>query len=278
MFFSALNTHNNGFVKPLQKNVRNTFVLKLHIFMLKVLGIYPSIKDSILVNIYASCLLGSGLCGIIFSAIHRFVVFPATDGIFLIEQFLASILIFGLWILFLVIFYSIWTKRISWKNFIQIICELDENISKSILRLHNYKWEVFKFIMKNLTLLVCLVINSFIRNIVGDEELVDLELRLSQNIGLFYDFQIAAFLWEISCIFQSRYTHIEVELQNVLTNKLMDHEISKHILEHAVHDIKYKYKLLYDAVREINIIFGWIILIIMFYGIEFFVQLKFMFI
>lgn len=241
-------------------------VLKGYIFILMILGVRPAMENSILLKVYGTCLLGFSLCTVLLSGIYKFFLGSMKEGnAYIVGEFLSVIMISVLWILILSILYSFWKHRISWKRLKTAISVFDRDVSDTLLVHQNKKLEIFKFFLKCLPPFVYLFGNIVFWKIVVNASHLDSLLRTTQDIGLFYEYQIAGFLWEMSSVIQSRYKHLEEEIENVLQTIYLDRDVSHHMFESEIQNIKYKYKLLHDAVRETNVIFGWIIVVALFH-------------
>lgn len=83
-------------------------------------------------------------------------------------------------------------------------------------------------------------------------------LSLPVHIGMFYEVFIVAFLWEFATVVESRYKFLKFKLSTLLMNNSMNHPI----LIQQVNEIQTLYTLLYEAVKQINRVFGSLLLII----------------
>lgn len=246
---------------PLFK-LRNLYSLNLHILLLTVLGIIPFKKDSIRSNIYAFSILGTFVVATIVTAILLFFIFPDVHGT--VEKFLEAATLSFLFVLFSCFLYSNGKTLESWKNLLNMFSKFDENFPNNKLSTSKIALITLKFLLINLTPLLYYATDIFIWNLKTDiKAFTGLLFHVIQNIGLVYDVQISTFFWELSSVFQSRYKYLEKHLEDTLLNKIPNEQMSQVAFEHTMVTIKYKYKLLYNAIEEINVIFGWILLFVL---------------
>lgn len=262
MLITFVDGFRNKTAKPSQKQVRDIINLKLHIFMLTVLGICPFKKKMICSKIYASCLLGFIVSTTAASLVCQYVAFPEMHSKF--ETFLTTADVISLTMLYLSILYSNWKSLKSWKYIFGAILKFDENISKNNVKHCLSKWNISKFIVLSLMPLIFSVNDIFLWSLVGNiSTWVDEFIVVLQHIGLFYEFQIILFIWEMAYMLQTRFQYLEGRVQNLIPDVILNQEHSLHVFENCIKDIKYKYMLLYNAVQEVNTIFGCIILFLL---------------
>lgn len=140
-----------------------------------------------------------------------------------------------------------------------MLSKFDEHFSKDNPSAYERKLITLKILMIFLVPLVYYTSDLGVWILQTDYKSVTSVLfYVTRDIGLVYETQIAGFLWEISSILQSRYNHLQRNLEDILLKKLPRQNMSQYEFENQIITIKYKYKLLYIAVVEINVIFGWI--------------------
>lgn len=242
--------------------LRNLYPLNLHIFLLTVLGIIPFKKVSTRSKLYAFGVLGTILIITIVTAFLLFFLFPDVDGF--VEKFLESANLSFLSVLFTCFLYSNGKTFDSWKNLLKMFSKFDESFPNDTFSIGKKVLMTLKFLIITLTPVLYYAGDIFIWNLKADiKSFTGILFHVIQNIGLVYEIQISTFLWEIASVFQSRYKYLEKHLEDILLNKMPNEQMTQYAFEHSIVTIKYKYKLLYVAVEEINAIFGWIILFVL---------------
>lgn len=258
----SLDNHIVLSAKQSQRHIRNVYYLRLHIITLKILGVSPLAGKVKLSRVYGSCLLGVLiLCGLICGAQTFLVNHPRT----VFMKCLLAMAMIALCSFFASILCSNWRNKRSWKR----ILELSITIDKSARWLLEEKVSLTTFLRFTLLHLAPLFYSILDGYLWFRAEarlfILDLPLFMTQHTGLFYEFQIATFLWEIAHIMEFRYTHVEENLKSVLSHKIITDKTLQPPLKYNIRKLKYRYKLLYNIIQELNIIFGWTLMTYIFH-------------
>lgn len=245
-----------------KEELRSLYSLKLHICVLSVLGIIPFKRESIHSKIYAFIVLGTSVTATILTALIIFVVSP--NGNVVLEKFIEVATILFLGIFFSSLIYSNRKTISSWRNLLRMLSIFDKSFPKKKPSSN----EKILIILK-LTMIPSLPLMYYVSYLIIWKLHTDLNslsgylFYITQGVGLVYEVQISAFLWEITSVLLSRYKHLEKHLKDLLVNRLPSQQMLHYAFEYNIVMIKYKYKILYIAVEEINAIFGWIILLLL---------------
>lgn len=255
MSFSLLDGNRIVPGKSQQKCIENTFFLKLHISLLRIYGLC-SFKE----NFFKSKMYGT-ILNAIFVSITIFAQFID----FRYQQtfnFLLLFVFFGNSVcclsLFTGIIYSNIKSSHSWRNLLGNVCKFDMDISEDQLKPNVSIWNLLLFIIIHL-IPFFLAISMMYLWLDTKQSLFKIPGFISLLAAMKYQFEITVFLWRISSIFHSRYQYLTEQLQNILQNYTINEQIQESVIKNGLTLVKYKYKVLYDALQEINRIFAWII-------------------
>lgn len=119
-----------------------------------------------------------------------------------------------------------------------------------------HMWSILKYVCSHV-FCPLLSIADFIlwSNMIQFNEIF---LYFLEYLGMYYEFFLISFLWELATVIECRYKYIKVKLKTLLTKNLTSHTIF--ILQ--INEIKTLYKLLYEAIKQVNLLFGFALLII----------------
>lgn len=258
----SISSSTEYFLNEPRNKMRNTTLLNLHISSMRVIAICPFKKETITSKLYAVVVFGILLCGTFFTGINRLLLFPRRSYVF--ERFLSVVTILILCVFFASILYSNLKNSKRWINLIRCLNKFDE--SKSNLMVDVKKWEFARFILLHIAPWIYGIIDYFIWESSSHGIFSpDVPLFFSQHSGLFYEIQLAAFFWEMSCLFEPRYRYLQNRLHNILPNKLSNAKFSKYMFDNEIRMIKHQYTILHSGIQELNVIFGWNILYLTFH-------------
>lgn len=262
MFVSSMKKPQIAPMHLSKAGLRNLFSLKLHIYFLTVLGIVPFKKDSTQSKIYAVIILGTFIMATIITAIFLFFIFPS--GYSFLEKFIEAATISFLCVFYCSLLYSNRKCRCSWRTLLIMLCKFDESFKMKILSSNEKILTTLKFVTIQSLPLLYYVSYLIIGKLKTDlNSLNGYLFYVTQGVGFLYEVYLSAFLWEMASVLQSRYNHLDKRLKDILLNKLPCQQITHYAFEYNIVMLKNKYKLLHIAVRELNVIFGWLILLIL---------------
>lgn len=210
---------------------------------------------------YAFSLLGSFTVTLVMCTCERYLFrgyYTAFEGL------LGIITNFTLGLLFLSIIFSHWKRQKSWENFLENLSAFDDKVPIHQMKNHEKKLKFLKYLIIYSTPLFNSVVNTYVWLKFGSEDFFkNIPLYVTQQAGLFYEIALSGYLWEISCILESRYQYLSEYMQNIIPKKALRRHISQYLYEDGIRNVKYKYSLLNEAVKEINAVFGWIMLFVL---------------
>lgn len=246
----------------LQK-IRNTWCLKLHIAVLQALGVCPFKSVNFKSQIYAVSILGSLSSMVILLEFYRLNVYRTNFNMF--ERFLTASAVYALFFFFINLLRSNLQYPLKWKNLHRALSKFDRNFAvPSSGRLAN-KWTLVRFTSIHLLPLLFSSIDYIMYRFIGYGVFeVDITFYFPEHVGIFYLFQITMFFHEMARVLQSRYCCLEENLINIFSGKIVNNSNSEFILASKIRNFKYQYMLLYDAVEQINYIFGFTLMFALF--------------
>lgn len=242
------------------KKSRDLTLLKFIIRTFKIVGICPCDSDCAISKIYVLIPQGTIICLSIAHGLQEIVLFQKNPHIF--EKFLFSATICLLCIFAISIVCSYIKSKRNWTNLMQMVDKFDSSVSSFTVATNGKKWETIKCI----SIQICPFIYGCIEYFTWPSDTsVDIFRFISQYAGTFYEFQIAAFFWEISYVFETRYQSLQRHIKIVMERNVQTNTHLKNTFDNDILNIKYKYKILYSAIQELNVIFQWIILYLLFH-------------
>lgn len=242
-----------------KKQIRNIFLFKFHIAFLKVLGICPIQKESLLSKIYPIVIYVVLMAVTFYSGCRRLLLSPSTS---MVETALSG----GGFCMLFIIFSSLFWCNIStydrWKNLILSICKFDSTVTNSNCVSERNRFDVIRFGLMHIGPIVYIIGDYFIWETANQGIFInDIYVFFTELIAVFLEFKIATFIWEAVNVFESRYKYFNEELKRVFP-KEVDEDFSRYKFDFGVQQIKFQYKMLYNGVKELNSIFYWLVLYI----------------
>lgn len=150
----------------------------------------------------------------------------------------------------------------SWNTFFQSISEFDQNVQTMVKFDERKIWDVIGFILLHigppcysiidLTLWAAEDLNSGANSVL---------YYVPQHIGITYEYNIAAFFWEMSSVLRSRYVFLKKQLERTILN--INENLNRTEFKHNIKRIKTNYKLLQQAVTAFNRLFNFVILFVL---------------
>lgn len=238
------------------QNGSNLNILKLFMRSAGFFGIYPfeieSLSERVNISlIYIVLIMSLWIICLIYAGFNR-LLFKVTTFEFVLNglEIFVSVLLF-LTILIINIRHPLFKKK-----FFNKLRIFDNKcvFSKICERNNIFGW--FTYICVHI-IFPCFLVVYFIllAHLFGFEFMLNF---VPQQIGIFYEVFIVTLLWEISSVLQVRYNFINLKLNNFLQSEMICHTV----LRLQLQEIKMLYRLLYCAVKQINMHFGFLLLLI----------------
>lgn len=246
------------FNRNFRKLLRNQFLLQLHIKLANILGIcpvqnltqnynYKKIYPCLILTILISFTIWAGMKRVSYGDMMSFRTIVSISTFISLTWFSMALLK-----------NSVCSVK-SWGNFLQSLFKFDNDCGKAQEVVGRKCLKRFLFILIRLTFLCYILIDHRIWASISKNHYT--LLYFPQYIGLFYEMNVAAFFWEVSAVLESRYNYVHENLLIIL-NRYSGRHISLLKLEwnSEIIRIKYLYKLLFISIKEIDAIFGFILL------------------
>lgn len=257
MKMHSISENQQHFRPMVTEKIKNTALLKIHMAVLTGLGVCPFRKKTILSKMYAVALLGTLFCATLYAGMDRILSQKVNSEIF--EKILASIVSGVLCMFYANILYSNLKTWKEWRKILQMFDSFDSTVAKNNMIVKGIKVDYLRSVLLFFAPLLYFAIESLVKFWISDVQSTDITGTLIQYIGIFFEFQITAFFWEMSNVLDSRYQCLAEHMENVLCKKVDDDKFSQYVFENGVLKVKYQYMLLYSALQDLITIFDWIV-------------------
>lgn len=94
-------------------------------------------------------------------------------------------------------------------------------------------------------------------------------IHLSGPIALLYEFNITGFVWQLSCVLQSRYDYLKECMQNVIARRKI---VTIHKMDKELQNVIHSYKLLYFCTTDVSVTLGMTIMFCLMHSIVIFLE------
>lgn len=255
MIFIPLKKAQDFNVKSPEK-IKNIFLLKLHIYSLKILGVCPFGRNYNPSKV-CSCIIMLTMTTLsLDSGINRFKKVIKSN---LLEMCLSFVIVCSLCLLYVDILYNNLMRDKSWRNIVKVLRKFDTSVTFTYFEKNRNKLELVIFILRFI-LPVCLCVTDYCL-LKNNSRIMytDTFVLLATYFGMFYEFQIALFFWEVACVFQARYSYLNFHLRNIVCNKVGYERRSQHLFQIDLQHVKNQFNLITIGTEELNNIFGSIV-------------------
>lgn len=242
-------------VANMMKNYRSMYTLKTYKKYLKFLGICPfslgsnrwisKIHSISVMVIFMANSLWVGMQQTLFSH-HEMNIFEIHLEM---SAFLVPCLLYGN------VLYTNLKRSESWSKIFSNLSEFDRRFQNNKLFSTMRTSGFLKIAFLNLILITIPSIITLLM-IHGSPDLPlhkIMTVGAANQISYLYEFNIAGFIWELSCVIESRYFHVMERIQTIITQRKF---INIYKLDKELQNIIHLYKLLYFCTVELSVIFG----------------------
>lgn len=238
-----------------KSRIRDTFVLKLHLFVAKYLGLCPFAFGKKRHNLGKHFIPWIVLMASMVMSIGKGYTFltnynKLTDfGVALYSSYAITQTSFYLSLLFNSV-----RKINDWEYLMVKLSKFDDICGSQYIVIDRKKWKIFGFISIRLILLSYAILDVVMwpRSNITSYFVQFLPL----HIAFFYEASIATMVWEFSKILKTRYDFLTNNFENIL-----GHIKTKEGFDKEIRKMKIMYKILHQIVNGLNSIFGNVILI-----------------
>lgn len=233
--------------------IKNSFLLKFHIWYCEVLGIHPFNSRNIkpfIGKIYTVILFGLLTVLSIWSGFT--VNIQGSKVYSLFGRILNFTWALALVLLFVILLINSITKGDAWKKLEKNLSEFDDLFGKNIQKVERKGRKISIFIFFRLCELSFVLMDHMFWYWQNMQDFsVDSNVFLPVQIGFFYQTVISAVFREIIELLKSRY-----DFANEFLKVTIDNEISNTDFDHGIRKAKQIYKILFDCIGCVNDIFA----------------------
>lgn len=245
--------------------LRSTFLLNLHVYLAKFLGILPLglLKDKYCIGrLYSILLLGLLAILSVFSGI----IIQIQDSTHSKLEHILN----GIWSIILIVFFTMLlvkniTKINYWINMEKSFSKFDDCLCTDLNKNNDRKTQKLSiFILTYFGAVLVFVLDEiFWYNFSDDQDTVDNNAYYMIQFGLFYQFVITMIVKEISQLLKSRYDFIRKYTRFIFKIVFNGEAVSRNEFDIGIGRIKAMYKILFDIVQYLSDFFGTVILVIL---------------